>query len=369
MAGINSFGFGGANAHVILAEAPPRPLPARVDTEADRAWPVMLSARSEEALKASALELGAWLEDQAKLNGKSVSPQLPDLTYMLGARRNHHSLPACPHGSLGLRAGAGTRRFPDRTIESEAAHRLHPAPGKGGSRRLRHERSGPAMVGHGPRTDAARAGLPPHDGGLRESDGTVREFFVARGTGAPGSRVAHPAPGHFAAGHFRHADGAWRNFGNHGACSPPRSSVTVWAKTPRPASPAFSLWSKAREVIVHRGRCMHEHAPSGGAMLAVGMSAEEAQAVIARHDRTVSIAAFNAPRSVTLSGLRTSLEVIAAELEAQGVFARFLQTSLPFHHAMMQPAADALQEALAHLSPQAENGSVLQHRQRPAHRR
>src|SRR6202011_1821021 len=45
---------------------------------------------------------------------------------------------------------------------------------------------------------------------------------------------------------------------------------------------------------------------------------------------------------------------IAAELESQGIFARFLQSNYPFHHAMMQPAADALETALADLSPQAE---------------
>jgi NADPH:quinone reductase-like Zn-dependent oxidoreductase/SAM-dependent methyltransferase/acyl carrier protein len=73
-------------------------------------------------------------------------------------------------------------------------------------------------------------------------------------------------------------------------------------------------------------------------------------AVIAKHDRTVSIAAFNGPRSLTLSGLKTSLEVIAAELESKGAFARFLQVSHPFHHAMMQPAADALKAALADLT-------------------
>ena len=48
-------------------------------------------------------------------------------------------------------------------------------------------------------------------------------------------------------------------------------------------------------------------------MLAVGISADEARALIARHDPTVSIAAFNGPKSLTLSGLRTSLERIAED--------------------------------------------------------
>ena len=46
--------------------------------------------------------------------------------------------------------------------------------------------------------------------------------------------------------------------------------------------------------------------------------------------------------------------MIAAELESQGIFARFLQVGHPFHHEMMQPAADALKAALADFSPQAE---------------
>ena len=68
----------------------------------------------------------------------------------------------------------------------------------------------------------------------------------------------------------------------------------------------------------------------------------------------MSIAAFNGPRSLTLSGTRSSLEAISAELEPQSVFARFVRVDHPFHHAMMQPAADALTKELADLSPQAE---------------
>jgi acyl transferase domain-containing protein len=48
----------------------------------------MLSARSEGALRASASRLSDWLEEKGKSNGES--PLLPDLTYTLGARRNHH---------------------------------------------------------------------------------------------------------------------------------------------------------------------------------------------------------------------------------------------------------------------------------------
>src|SRR5204862_4680021 len=55
MAGVNSFGFGGANAHIILEEAPARPHREHSETPTERAWPIVLSARSEEALRGSAL--------------------------------------------------------------------------------------------------------------------------------------------------------------------------------------------------------------------------------------------------------------------------------------------------------------------------
>ena len=87
-------------------------------------------------------------------------------------------------------------------------------------------------------------------------------------------------------------------------------------------------------------------------MLAVGLPEDEAVALIARHDRTVTISAFNGPRSITLSGPRVSLEAIASELEAQGAFARLVRVDHPFHHPLMRPAAEALEEALADLKPQ-----------------
>src|SRR2546423_12886906 len=88
IAGVNSFGFGGANAHIILA-APPAPLPAKsYELPEDRPWPLVLSARSEKALRDAATKLSAWMTEHANANGRS--PVLPDLTYTLGVHRNHH---------------------------------------------------------------------------------------------------------------------------------------------------------------------------------------------------------------------------------------------------------------------------------------
>ncbi len=76
--------------------------------------------------------------------------------------------------------------------------------------------------------------------------------------------------------------------------------------------------------------------------------------LIARYDRTVTIAAFNGPRSLTLAGPRLSLETILAELGPQGVFARLVRVDHPFHHPLMRPASEELEAAIADLEPQAD---------------
>src|SRR5580704_12335741 len=89
-------------------------------------------------------------------------------------------------------------------------------------------------------------------------------------------------------------------------------------------------------------------------MLAVGLDEEAALARIARHDRTITISAFNGPKSLTLAGPKLSLEAIAAELEAEEIFARFVRVDHPFHHPLMRPASEALEAELADLVPQPE---------------
>src|SRR6185503_4532601 len=115
----------------------------------------------------------------------------------------------------------------------------------------------------------------------------------------------------------------------------------------------FSLEEAAR-IIVQRARFMDGCARGDGTMLAVGLGEDEARALIARHDRTVTIAAINGPRSLTLAGARLSLEAMLAEMEPQGVFARLVRVDHPFHHPLMQPASEELEKALAELVPQAD---------------
>src|SRR5262249_23511525 len=91
-----------------------------------------------------------------------------------------------------------------------------------------------------------------------------------------------------------------------------------------------------------------------GTMLALGLGEDEARALIARHDRTVTIAAVNGPRSLTLAGARISLEAMLAEMEPQGVFARLVPVDHPLHHPLMQPASEELEKAISDLVPQAD---------------
>src|SRR5256714_4792255 len=60
LAGVNSFGFGGAKSHVILAAPPSLSHPDHTEVWLDRGWPAMLSSRSEEPLRGYAMKLAFW---------------------------------------------------------------------------------------------------------------------------------------------------------------------------------------------------------------------------------------------------------------------------------------------------------------------
>ncbi len=354
MAGVNSFGFGGANAHIILAEVPEMVSPqAETSTTgeiscAERAWPIMISARSEAALQLSASQLGHWIEHHSMRNGSS--PLLEDLTYSLGARRNHHS----------HRLTITSRSMAEVSQEFVAFSKGEPLTKARVSftpRREHAARVGFVMSGQG--TQAPGMGMelmtqePVFRKMIEDCEEAMRpyaRFSLIEELSRPEEtsqmhRTEISQPAIFAIQMGLAA--LWKSWGVEPAAVVGHSVGEIAAA----CVAGILTLEEAAQIIVLRGRCMDDHMPEGGGMLAVGMTAEAASVVIARHDRTVSIAAFNGPKSLTLAGNKTSLEAIGAELEADEIFARFLKVDYPFHHAMMQPSADALHEALSGLTP------------------
>jgi acyl transferase domain-containing protein/NADPH:quinone reductase-like Zn-dependent oxidoreductase/acyl carrier protein len=108
----------------------------------------------------------------------------------------------------------------------------------------------------------------------------------------------------------------------------------------------------AVRVVYHRSRLQQTTAGSG-TMLAAGVGAAEAQRWIGRHADRVSIGAVNSARSITLAGDETALRAIADALAEAGVFHRFLAVEVPYHSPLMDPLRAELLTALAGLRPAA----------------
>jgi [acyl-carrier-protein] S-malonyltransferase len=117
------------------------------------------------------------------------------------------------------------------------------------------------------------------------------------------------------------------------------------------AAGAFTLADTAR-LLKTRGRAMQSAVPVGeGAMIAlIGADIETAEAVAkdAGADGGVCVVANdNAPGQVVLSGSKDAMDRVADIAKAKSVKRAIpLAVSAPFHCPLMQPAADAMAEAL-----------------------
>jgi [acyl-carrier-protein] S-malonyltransferase len=119
------------------------------------------------------------------------------------------------------------------------------------------------------------------------------------------------------------------------------------------AAGAFSLADTAK-LLKLRGQAMQKAVPVGqGAMtalLGVGIDVAQKVAEAAAQGECCQVANDNEPTQVVLSGHKTALDRVPEAGKAYGVRRAVpLPVSAPFHCALMQPAADAMAEALANV--------------------
>ena len=312
----------------------------------ERAWPLVLSARSEDALRGPAVRLAEWIEERIA-RATATRPLLPDLAYTLGARRNHHAhrltvvaqfdAPSWCRNSTGSAVEAGEPKV--RTVVHSAA---------GASRRA----SAFVMSGQGPQWWGMGRELMRNEPVFRETHGSAAPRRCSRTRASRCSRNSAAtrqtsqmqqteiAP----AGDFRHAGRARGAVEIAGASSPPPSSATASAKSPRRASPAFSAWRKRARVIVLRARFMHECARGDGTMLAVGLSrrggacADRPSRPHGQHRRLQRPAFADSGRRDPRS--RRCWPNWSRRASSRASSAWIIRSTI----ALMQPAADALDE-------------------------
>ncbi|MCV7423896.1 type I polyketide synthase [Mycobacterium yunnanensis] len=336
VAGVNSFGFGGTNAHVVLAEPPAAPVNADEAETARVSAPLTIlpiSARSEEALVATARQLADHLGDHPEVT-------LDDLAYTLGRRRAHlnhrHTLIADGIADAGhqLQALADGGQI--------AAGRTNPVTPKLAF----------VCTGMGPQWWGMCRGLlgvfPVFTESIERTDrelsrytdwSLLEELRRDEATSRLGETdVAQPA--NFAIQIALAAQ--LEAFGVRPDAVVGHSAGEVAAHY----LAGLLDFSDAVRVIFHRSR-LQQRTSGMGRMLAVGLDAEALMGVLDEptrdeFHRRVSIAAINSPSSVTIAGDAEVLDDVARQLDDAQVFNRSLAVKVPYHTHYMDLVKDDL---------------------------
>lgn len=335
LAGINSFGFGGANAHAILEAPPGRPnhLTSLPENGTHRPFVLPISAQSRKALDVAVGKYRALLSNH-QTDARAVCAAA-------ATRRSHLAHRLCVVGS--------SRGELLERLESYAAGAATPAIVAGEPITT----AGPVFVFSGQGTQWWGMGreLLREEKIFREKieecDELFREFAewslvdeLHRDEST--SRMQQTAIAQPAVFSLQIALASlWQSWGVKPAAVVGHS---VGEAAAAHVAGALTMREAAR-LIFQRSRCMN--AASGtGRMLAASLGATEAEEIAANYPGQVDIAAYNSPHSVTFSGDAQPIEHIARDLESRGVFNRFLQVKYAFHSHHMDAAKDDLLRAL-----------------------
>ncbi|MGO3223862.1 MAG: SDR family NAD(P)-dependent oxidoreductase [Halomonas sp.] len=346
--GVNSFGFGGANAHVILHSPPERATP---ELQAPNApLPIRLSARSQAALTQSAETLADYLRENDLREKDSAS--LYDIAYTLFNHRERHS-----HGALlfaQTTQQAATQLSAFAAGETQSLITLEGLPNALGpvfvydGNGCQWETMGHDLLGDSPVFAAA---IDRVDALFQQHGNfSLRAELEGRNGQRDDNRfglteIAQPAL--FA---LQVALTEWLY--EQGITPTAVFGHSVGEVAAAWASGALSL-EDAVKVIYYRSDYQGK-TRGQGEMTAVAMSADDIAEWLDKPEfNQVCLAGINSPKGITLAGDSQQLGALEATLSEQNIFAKRLPLDYAFHSPAMDSIEAGVIDALADITPRA----------------
>ncbi|WP_404416512.1 SDR family NAD(P)-dependent oxidoreductase [Vreelandella aquamarina] len=351
--GVNSFGFGGANAHVILESPPegatrstPAPLPS-----AQQVYPVRISGRSDGALTDNIARLMARLRNDS-------TDAFYDIAYTLYRHREHHSKGAVVFAHSAEQAADALERFVEGAGDHFPSPDASPLPPVTTFDRL-SDAKGPVFVydGNGCQWETMGRDLLDSDAVFAAAIDDVDRLFKPLGgfslaeelRGNNGTQrledteIAQPAL--FA---LQVALTQW--LAAHGVHPAAVFGHSVGEVAAAWASGALSL-ADAVKVIHYRSHFQGQ-TRGQGEMTAIALGAEEIHTWLEQpaYD-DVHLAGINSPNGVTLAGNPAQLGSLEAALAEHSIFAKRLPLDYAFHSPAMDAIAPGVIDALSDITP------------------
>lgn len=347
---VNSFGFGGANASALLSSVEASPVegvyrkPAvQGSQEAPRLFPI--SARSEKSLRETARRLCASLGGKGDL----AKADLDELAAALGVQRAHH-----PHRAVVVARNRKELLRGLSFIGSDEADAEDPgnvfrgqaAPGR---------KIAFMFAGQGSQWWGMARGLLEHSTVFREAvEAYDAEFRKAAGwsirdellrdeadSRIDDTTVTQPALFAIQSG----LCAVWKSWGVE-----PDMVVghSIGEAAAAHAAGGISLAGAAR-FLSKRG-AIRDQLGAKGAMAALGMNAEDVEALLPDHG-LIGIAAVNGPASTTISGDYDKIHEFLAEFEAAhpNVLARALRVDTAWHSYQLEAGEDWFRREVAQI--------------------
>jgi len=341
--GVNSFGFGGTNSHILLEAAPKSSENAssKKGEKAERPFLLPVSGRGDGALRDNILRWRRFL--------RASESDLSEIAAAAGEKREHHDQRLAfvakdreelIHQMTEWLAG-GDR---GAVLSGKPVAEPHPPVFVFTGQGAQWWAMGQQLIRREP---VFRKVLEDIDSFLKPLAGwSLVEEMTRDEASSQINRTNIAQPAIF--GLQVALSELWKSWGIHPAKVVGHSVGEVAAAY---VAGAYSL-EDAVKVIYHRSR-LQDMTGGKGRMVAVGISQTEARRVISGREHQVQVAVINSPGMVTLAGDTEPLEDLVSGLEEQGKFVRWLRIDYAFHTHQMEPIREELLEVLKDIRPRA----------------